>query len=403
MTLVYRFNISCDCQSNKKGYFWRSPDNRCEDINECEDQNICPFGKTCVNLDGSYQCVCPPGAVENKATTICETKPRKPEPKVALLNHSPPEIASTGKRGSVAFPADSSGIEESISLEHTGEESAHSMASKTRWPGEITKQSNVNVDLNKPIQSNQGPVASRPVLNEPAITDTRFNKPTHSQQLFRPETAVSETKFNKPTQSQQPTQWQQPFRPEPAVTDKRFSVASHPVNSIHSQQQQPLVKPKVSSEIASVSEKKASHETYAPENNDLQAVWGLAGSKYATKSASRNVQHGQAAAVGKSLINPATVNRLSNIRATDNTGTALNPSGGARNVEELAANLPPNIESEENMDIQPSSDTEEEGGDEDTGNFLSGFLAFVSVGTRHAPTALTFLLGQFCAFTLNVL
>ena len=71
-----RFNVSCDCQSVKKGTEWNSEYNMCKDINECEDPDICSMGKECRNTEGGYSCDCPPGTVENKLTTKCDGSPK---------------------------------------------------------------------------------------------------------------------------------------------------------------------------------------------------------------------------------------------------------------------------------------------------------------------------------------
>ena len=100
--------MSCDCESSRKGYFWRSRDNICEDINECEDQSICPLGKHCVNTEGGYQCICPPGTTENPRTTACEAVSTKSENKASRQKGSLTQHSSS-ESDTIAHPADFSG------------------------------------------------------------------------------------------------------------------------------------------------------------------------------------------------------------------------------------------------------------------------------------------------------
>ena len=112
--LIYRFNVSCDCQSSKKGYFWSQQNNICEDINECEDQTLCALGKKCVNTDGGYQCICPEGMVEDIQTTKCVVETQEKN-EIKLPSKRPAKSPPLGASGSVAFPADSSGSQGHVS------------------------------------------------------------------------------------------------------------------------------------------------------------------------------------------------------------------------------------------------------------------------------------------------
>ncbi|KAG8223124.1 hypothetical protein J437_LFUL000545 [Ladona fulva] len=58
----------CDCN---KGYA-KVDGKSCTDVNECDlDPAICKGGGTCVNTEGSFTCVCPPGLVLDSTRTRC--------------------------------------------------------------------------------------------------------------------------------------------------------------------------------------------------------------------------------------------------------------------------------------------------------------------------------------------
>lgn len=58
----------CECS---KGYA-KVDGKACADINECElNTGICKGGGTCVNIDGSYRCECPPGLTLDATHTTC--------------------------------------------------------------------------------------------------------------------------------------------------------------------------------------------------------------------------------------------------------------------------------------------------------------------------------------------
>lgn len=58
----------CDCN---KGYA-KVDGKTCTDINECDlNAGICRGGGTCVNTDGSFTCVCPPGLTLDSTRTMC--------------------------------------------------------------------------------------------------------------------------------------------------------------------------------------------------------------------------------------------------------------------------------------------------------------------------------------------
>ncbi|CAG0881855.1 unnamed protein product [Darwinula stevensoni] len=65
----------CACP---KGY-QTLPDGTCQDINECRfsnGQRVCGFGADCVNLPGSYECLCPPGSRGDPYQGVCSLAAR---------------------------------------------------------------------------------------------------------------------------------------------------------------------------------------------------------------------------------------------------------------------------------------------------------------------------------------
>ncbi|XP_030762009.1 uncharacterized protein LOC115886845 [Sitophilus oryzae] len=57
--ILNRWNVSCNCPN--KGYIWSSLYGICVDINECSDTKNPPCaesGQSCLNLPGSYECIC---------------------------------------------------------------------------------------------------------------------------------------------------------------------------------------------------------------------------------------------------------------------------------------------------------------------------------------------------------
>ncbi|XP_046572825.1 uncharacterized protein LOC124280879 [Haliotis rubra] len=79
-----RFNITCICTNDRKGFAWNSRFKMCVDIDECHNGNVvCEKGKMCQNTAGSYVCVCPRGKMLNKKTQKCEDIVLLPEVKKA--------------------------------------------------------------------------------------------------------------------------------------------------------------------------------------------------------------------------------------------------------------------------------------------------------------------------------
>lgn len=62
----------CECP---KGYA-KVDGKTCTDINECDlNPDICRGGGTCVNIDGSFTCTCPPGlTLDETSTTFKNTE-----------------------------------------------------------------------------------------------------------------------------------------------------------------------------------------------------------------------------------------------------------------------------------------------------------------------------------------
>ena len=189
---ICRFNVSCDCESSKKGYFWRSRDNNCEDINECEDQSVCPLGKHCVNTEGGYQCICPTGTTENPRTTKCEVVVSKtPVSKVA------PRQNPSSSVDTIAYPADSSGFEDSGSPIDFFEGLANRREN-------IDKSSS---DINNPRQTQteartDGGRSTYIRPSENAETETNYETATDSEQepSFETRTANPNSAFKSPKQ-----------------------------------------------------------------------------------------------------------------------------------------------------------------------------------------------------------
>ncbi|XP_045157060.2 uncharacterized protein LOC123523451 [Mercenaria mercenaria] len=68
-----RFNITCDCASDRKGFSWNSRFGICVDTDECfERKSNCPENRMCKNTVGSYTCTCPRGYDVNPKTGECE-------------------------------------------------------------------------------------------------------------------------------------------------------------------------------------------------------------------------------------------------------------------------------------------------------------------------------------------
>ncbi|KAK9875281.1 hypothetical protein WA026_007672 [Henosepilachna vigintioctopunctata] len=70
--ILNRWNVSCKCP--KSGYRWSSLYGICVDIDECaENRHNCrTIKEACINLPGSFKCVCRWGYIWNKETKSCE-------------------------------------------------------------------------------------------------------------------------------------------------------------------------------------------------------------------------------------------------------------------------------------------------------------------------------------------
>ena len=68
-----RFNVTCDCSSDRKGFHWNSRFGICVDIDECyERKSDCPDNRLCKNTVGSFTCACAKGYAANPETDECE-------------------------------------------------------------------------------------------------------------------------------------------------------------------------------------------------------------------------------------------------------------------------------------------------------------------------------------------
>ncbi|KAL3867219.1 hypothetical protein ACJMK2_044435 [Sinanodonta woodiana] len=71
-----KFNITCDCESERKGFIWNSQYGLCVDQDECYDgQYTCPNDQICRNTVGGYMCTCHRGYSVNQTTKLCERLP----------------------------------------------------------------------------------------------------------------------------------------------------------------------------------------------------------------------------------------------------------------------------------------------------------------------------------------
>ncbi|KAL3285869.1 hypothetical protein HHI36_000389 [Cryptolaemus montrouzieri] len=70
--ILNRWNVSCMCPW--LGYKWKSFYGICVDVDECEENiDPCnPLSEACINLPGSYKCVCKWGYMWNKESKKCE-------------------------------------------------------------------------------------------------------------------------------------------------------------------------------------------------------------------------------------------------------------------------------------------------------------------------------------------
>lgn len=75
------WNISCDCP--RKGFSWSSIDGMCVDVNECADgSHTCDLNtQNCLNLPGSFHCVCNWGFDWNEHKKSCVKSLLKVDPK----------------------------------------------------------------------------------------------------------------------------------------------------------------------------------------------------------------------------------------------------------------------------------------------------------------------------------
>lgn len=70
--ILNRWNVSCKCR--EKGYEWSSFYGICIDIDECASgaHSCNPEKETCLNMPGSYKCVCKWGHILDPKTKSCK-------------------------------------------------------------------------------------------------------------------------------------------------------------------------------------------------------------------------------------------------------------------------------------------------------------------------------------------
>lgn len=70
--ILNRWNVSCNCP--QPSYRWSSFYGMCVDIDECEENSdpCTSLSEACLNLPGSYKCVCKWGYSWNEASKKCE-------------------------------------------------------------------------------------------------------------------------------------------------------------------------------------------------------------------------------------------------------------------------------------------------------------------------------------------
>ena len=84
-----KFNITCKCDAERKGFEWNSQFGLCVDIDECSTgMHTCPSNRVCRNAVGSYLCTCPRGYDVNNKTSYCE-KTEALHEKAKILKSNP--------------------------------------------------------------------------------------------------------------------------------------------------------------------------------------------------------------------------------------------------------------------------------------------------------------------------
>ncbi|XP_060526923.1 uncharacterized protein LOC132702357 [Cylas formicarius] len=94
--ILNRWNVSCKCP--KAGYEWSSRYGICVDIDECalEDGNFCTGeGEGCLNLPGSYRCICQWGYVYDDTRNECVVN----EAVSVIKLHGTRNVTKAGRKG----------------------------------------------------------------------------------------------------------------------------------------------------------------------------------------------------------------------------------------------------------------------------------------------------------------
>lgn len=68
-----RFNITCRCYKDKRGFKWNSQFKMCVDIDECTESKTvkCESNRICQNAVGSFACVCRMGTKYDREKQLC--------------------------------------------------------------------------------------------------------------------------------------------------------------------------------------------------------------------------------------------------------------------------------------------------------------------------------------------
>ncbi|GFR62850.1 nidogen-2 [Elysia marginata] len=67
-----RFNITCECHKDRRGFRWSSRFKLCVDVDECTEKDVkCKANRICQNSVGSFACVCRMGTQYDEKKQLC--------------------------------------------------------------------------------------------------------------------------------------------------------------------------------------------------------------------------------------------------------------------------------------------------------------------------------------------